>query len=85
MYKITNNSISFLRDYNGTSFCDIIKNHNETNETKIDEIEFGKDFNQDIFFLPRYITKITFDKYSKFNKKYVFIYRYKINWRYDIL
>ena len=57
MYKIEENEITFEDNYNGTSFCDIIQNHNETNETKIDEIYFGEYFNQDISLLPNYIKK----------------------------
>ena len=68
MYSIEQNKITFKDDYYELNFVEIIQNHNETNETKIDEIYFGKYFNQDISLLPQYITKITFHNLSKFNK-----------------
>ena len=61
MYKIILNKIIFKDDYNELNFIEIIQFYNETNEIKIDEIEFGKEFNQDISLLPQYITKIIFN------------------------
>ena len=73
MYSIEQNKITFKDDYYELNFVEIIQNHNETNETKIDEIYFGKYFNQDISLLPQYITKIFFDEHSHFNKQINFL------------
>ena len=73
MYKIEHNKITFDDDYNETSFCEIIENHNMMNHTKIDEIEFGRNFNQDISLLPSFIKKIEFNYWSFFNRKIDFL------------
>ena len=73
MYKIEHNKITFDKNYNETSFCEIIESHNMINDTKIDEIYFGINFNQDISLLPSFIKKIDFDYWSKFNHKIDFL------------
>ena len=58
MYKINKDILLFDDDYNGLDFVEIIETYND--KKNIVKINFGQLFNQDISFIPHYITHITF-------------------------